>query len=145
MSTRRALSVILQTSPFDCGPVSLAIVLKYFGKRTSVERLRRETELGSTGTNAACLLHAARLYGLRGVAIRLTPNEVLDLPPATILHWGTRHFVVMESACRDSVELIDPSRGRRTIGLVELGRRFGGVALVFTSSRRSAPERRAPK
>lgn len=114
----------------DCGAACLTMVLAYHGKHVEPEHVR--ARVGSIrGTDALSLLHAAKQLGLSGHGIRLELSHLQQLPKGSILHWGLNHFVVFEKAERDTVDIVDPARGRRRLAIDVVDRKFTGIALVF--------------
>src|SRR5262249_47574342 len=57
-----------------------------------------------------------------------------QLPQGAVLHWEFRHFVVLDRATRDRVEIVDPARGRRRLPMARFRKSFTGVALTFEPS-----------
>jgi ABC-type bacteriocin/lantibiotic exporter with double-glycine peptidase domain len=114
----------------DCGAACLAMVLAYHGKRVPLDQLRDLTSTNRDGVDALAVTRAARWHGLtaRGVAADI---DALDaLPPASILHWGFDHFVVLERVARTGVRIVDPAVGRRRLSWPEFRRSYTGVAVV---------------
>lgn len=125
------IPVIRQMTATDCGAACLAMVLGYLGRPTTLAEVRAAVGEGRDGISAAKLLSVASCYGLRGRGVRLELADLRLLPPATILHWGFSHFVVLERIHTDKVDVIDPAFGRRRITLATCSRHFTGVALIL--------------
>src|SRR5206468_9321342 len=53
--------------------------------------------------------------------------------------WELDHFVVLERAGDDAIDIVDPSVGRRRVPLAQAARSFTGVALTFEPTDRFAP------
>lgn len=140
---RRRVPFVQQLHLADCGAASLAMVLGYHGKEVPPDDVRDCLGGGREGVSALALLDAADHFGLRGRAVRLEVEDLDLLPPATILHWGMKHFVVLDRVTRRGAEIVDPAVGRRTIPLDELRRQFTGVAIQLEPAAGFRPERRA--
>jgi ATP-binding cassette subfamily B protein len=126
----RRVPWIRQMEGADCGAACLAMVLAYHGKRVPLDQLRDLTSTNRDGVDALAVTRAARWHGLtaRGVAADI---DALDaLPPASILHWGFDHFVVLERVARTGVRIVDPAVGRRRLSWPEFRRSYTGVAVV---------------
>ena len=54
-----------------------------------------------------------------------------QLPRGTILHWEFSHFVVLDRATRQGIQVVDPARGRCVIREDELRRAYTGVAILL--------------
>jgi ABC-type bacteriocin/lantibiotic exporter with double-glycine peptidase domain len=64
--------------------------------------------------------------------VKVGLGQLRGLPLPAILHWDFNHFVVLDRVGRTKVLLTDPARGRRSLGLEEVGRHLTGVALVLS-------------
>lgn len=116
----------------ECGAASLAMVLAYHGHHASLPEVRQACGVSRDGASALGILRAARAYGLDAEGVTLEMEGLKDLPLPAILHWGFRHFVVLERLLPNKAVLLDPSYGRRTVDMKEMEERFTGVAIVST-------------
>src|SRR5262245_59960099 len=87
--------------------------------------------VGRDGASALAILDTAKGYGLRGRGVRVDVDDLEYLAQGTILHWEFSHFVVFASLREDSVEIVDPARGRRRVPLEQFRRSFTGIALIL--------------
>jgi ATP-binding cassette subfamily B protein len=126
---RREIPVVRQLEWSDCGAACVAMVLGYHGSRVSLDRVKASLGSGRDGSDALGLLTAAEGFGLRGRGLRIEPEDLAYLKPASILHWDLEHFVVFERLDRRGAWIVDPRRGRRHVSHEELSRAFTGVAL----------------
>ena len=136
---RRAIPVVEQLEETECGTACLAMVLRFFGRRVSLEELRDDTGTDRDGVSARDLVTAARRHGLRTRALRLGIDDLGYLPRAAVLHWEFNHFVVFDKVRVDGVDVIDPATGPRHVGRQELLGAFTGVALTFEPGEGFAP------
>jgi ATP-binding cassette, subfamily B, bacterial len=121
---------VQQMEAADCGAACLAMVLGFHGRVVSLDEAR--TAAGTNrGTDALSIVRGAEQMGLRGRGVQLDINDLHYLPPATILHWGFNHFVVLESVRRGGVDIVDPAFGKRHVPMDRFRKHFTGVALVF--------------
>lgn len=127
---RRAIPYVPQMESADCGAACLAMVLSLHGRVTRLEEARVAAG-SSRGTDALALVRAGEQFGLRGRGVRLETGDLRHLPTGAILHWDFNHFVVLERVRRQTIEIVDPARGRRRITLDRVKRHFTGVALIF--------------
>ena len=129
--TQRRIPFVQQLAATECGLACLAMVLGYHGKEIGREELRTILSAGRDGTTARDILNAARYYGLRGRGVKLEPTALGHLPPASILHWEFKHFVIFEGVSKTGVDIVDPGVGRRRVPMAEFGQSFTGVAVVL--------------
>lgn len=85
-----------QLDAMDCGPTSLRMVAKYYGKTYSLQYLRSHSYISREGVSMLGISDAAENIGFRTKGYRLTWEQLRDeaLLPC-IVHWNQRHFVVV--------------------------------------------------
>jgi len=96
----------------DCGPTSLAMIAKYYGKTYSQQTLRERCYITREGVSMLGTSDAAESIGMRTMGVRIEydklANEVL-LP--CIAHWRQNHFIVVYKIKKDIVYVSDPAHG----------------------------------
>lgn len=136
---RGRVPVVQQLTNTECGAACLAMVLAYHGRHIPLRELREASGVGRDGIDARTILETAEQQGLNVRALTLGVSSVAKLPPASILHWGFNHFVVLERVGRDAIHIVDPAFGRRRVAMDEFRRDFTGVALTFEPGERFEP------
>lgn len=121
-----------QTETSECGLACLAIAAAKFGSRIELSTLRQKYQISSRGMTLREIKDVAADMGMVGRAIRCDLNELADLKTPAILHWGFKHFVVLERVRGQRIRIDDPAIGRRDISLNEASGAFTGVALELT-------------
>ncbi|HVF56053.1 MAG TPA: peptidase domain-containing ABC transporter [Pyrinomonadaceae bacterium] len=129
--SRRRVPVLRQMSSVECGAACLAMILSYYGRKTSVSECRDKCCPGRDGLTAKAIAQAAREYGLRVKAYTLEPENFPSLPAPAIVHWEFKHFIVLERWSAKKVEVVDPARGRRSLTAAEFDAGFTGVVLTM--------------
>lgn len=104
---------ISQQDESDCGAASLAMVARYFGIRIPVEKLRRLAQTGYAGVSLYFLSAAAAQIGFRPQATRTTLDLLVEVRLPVIVHWESRHYVVLYRVDAAGNEFVigDPARG----------------------------------
>lgn len=97
----------------DCGPASLKIIAKHFGKFYSLQYLRDRCGITKEGVSLLDLSTGAESIGLRTLAIKCTVDDVVNsISFPAIIFWNNNHFVVVYAADRKHVWVSDPAKGR---------------------------------
>ncbi|HZH73948.1 MAG TPA: peptidase domain-containing ABC transporter [Mariniphaga sp.] len=85
----------LQPDTMDCGPTCLRIVAKYYGKHYNLNTLRHITWKTREGVSLLTISDAAEKLGFRTQGVRITTNQIVDIPLPAIIHWTQNHFVIL--------------------------------------------------
>jgi len=120
-----------QMTMVECGAASLAMILSYYGRKTSVSEVRERCGVGRDGLSALSIARAARSYGLRVRALTLQENDFRFVSLPAIVHWGFNHFLIVERWTPRYVDLVDPAMGRRRVTAEEFDNSFTGIVLTF--------------
>ena len=79
----------------DCGPASLKMIAKYYGKYYSLQYLRDKCGLTKEGVSLLDLSTAAESIGLHTLALRCTIQDFVNRDPIpVIVFWNGNHFIV---------------------------------------------------
>lgn len=102
-----------QMDSHDCGPASLKIIAKHFGKYYSLQYLRDRCGITKEGVSLHDISVGAEYIGLRTLAVKCDVNEVVNsVPFPAIIFWNNNHFVVVYHADKKRIYVSDPARGR---------------------------------
>ena len=97
----------------DCGPASLKIIAKHFGKFYSLQFMRDRCGITKEGVSLLDLSTGAESIGLRTLAIKCTIDDVVNsIPFPAIVFWKDSHFVVVYHSDKKQVWVSDPAKGR---------------------------------
>jgi ABC-type bacteriocin/lantibiotic exporters, contain an N-terminal double-glycine peptidase domain len=127
----KKVPIVLQMNAVECGAACLAMILNYYGRRTSVSEIRNRYSVGRDGLSARSLVQAARGYGLRvrGISLK-NSSDLRFVPLPAIVHWRFNHFVVVEHWTPDFVDVADPQSGRKRLSASEFSDSFTGVVIL---------------
>ncbi|MFV0329286.1 MAG: peptidase domain-containing ABC transporter [Dysgonomonas sp.] len=85
----------LQLDAMDCGPTSLRMIAKYYGRSYSLQTLREKSFITREGVSMLGISDAAESIGFHTNGVRITFDQLVeDVPLPCILHWNQNHFVV---------------------------------------------------
>jgi ATP-binding cassette subfamily B protein len=128
---RRKVPELLQMNAVECGAACLAMILSYYGRKTSVAEVYKNAGVGRDGLSALNIVQTARRYGLQVRSISLQINDFRFVHLPAIVHWEFNHFLVIERWSRSSVNVIDPATGRTRLSAQEFDAGFTGIVLMF--------------
>jgi ATP-binding cassette subfamily B protein RaxB len=137
---RARVPMLLQTEAAECALACLAMVVAAHGHRTDLPTLRQRFSLSLKGATMADLVRMAGELRFNPRALRVDPEQLVQLTLPCVLHWDLNHFVVLTEVKGSSVTLHDPARGVVRMKLDELSRHFTGVALELTPAADFAPK-----
>lgn len=127
--------LVLQIENVECGAASLAMVLRYFGKKNiSLEQLRTDCNVSRDGVTAKGIKIAAIKNGLRCMAFKATPKSVKSVSLPAVIHWNMGHFVVLCGYSKNCFYINDPAFGKYRVSCDEFDRSFTGIVLTFEKS-----------
>lgn len=109
-----------QMELMDCGPASLKMIAKHYGKSYTMQTLREHSFITREGVSMQGISDAAEYIGFRTLGVRITFEQLVDdvtLP--CILHWNQNHFVVCYRIKRrkggnDRIYIADPASKKLT-------------------------------
>jgi ABC-type bacteriocin/lantibiotic exporter with double-glycine peptidase domain len=121
----------MQMTAVECGAACLAMILSYYGRKTSVAEVRDRCHVGRNGLSALDIVKAARNYGLRVRAVTLQENDLQLVSLPAIIHWEFNHFLIVERCSPTWVDVVDPAVGRRRLSSEEFWRGFTGIVMML--------------
>ncbi|HEY7347906.1 MAG TPA: peptidase domain-containing ABC transporter [Ktedonobacterales bacterium] len=127
----RRVPVLRQMSAVECGAACLAMLLGYYGRKTSVSEVRERCQVGRDGLSALDIVKAARTYNLRVRAISLQEDDLRLITLPAIAHWEFNHFLIVERFSHKWVDVVDPGLGRRRLSTEEFFKSFTGIVLML--------------
>jgi ABC-type bacteriocin/lantibiotic exporter with double-glycine peptidase domain len=128
--SRRRVPVLRQMANVECGAACLAMILSYYGRKTSIPEASNYLGIGRDGTTALSIAMAGREQGLRVRAYTVEPVNFKYVKWPAIVHWNFNHFLIVERWTPKYVEVVDPAVGRRRLTAAEFDAGFTGVVLV---------------
>ena len=112
MNPFRRFPIEYQMDSQDCGPASLKMVARHFGRYYSLQHLRDLCGITREGVSLANLATGAESIGLHTLAIRCTMDDlVFRVPFPAIIFWNECHFIVVYDANQKYVFVADPAKG----------------------------------
>ena len=138
VQSRRKTETIFQMEATECGAASLAMILNYYGRYTSLDEVRIAVGVSRDGAKAGNIMRAAERYGLENHGYRRELEDLVRMEPPCIIHWNFNHFVVYEGAKNGKYYLNDPAYGHRALTYEELDDGYTGIVITFKPTERLA-------
>ncbi|MCL1468036.1 cysteine peptidase family C39 domain-containing protein [Argonema galeatum] len=114
---------ILQHTDEDCGAACLASITQYHGRKFSIRHIRDLIGTNQMGTTLLGIRRGAESLGFNARGVR-ADAEILDdlseVPLPAILHWESRHYVVLYGRKGRRYIVADPTVGLRYLSKKEL-------------------------
>jgi ATP-binding cassette subfamily B protein len=97
----------------DCGPTSLRMIAKYYGRSYSLQTLREKAFITREGVSMLGISDAAESIGFRTNGVKISLAQLKkEAPLPCILHWNQNHFVVLYKIKKDGFYIADPASKR---------------------------------
>lgn len=128
---KRRVPPLLQMTAVECGLTCLAMLLSYYGRKTSVAELRARFGGGRDGLSALGIVKAARTFGMRVRAISLQHCDFRHVMLPAIVHWEFDHYIVVERWSPKYVWVVDPAGGRKRLTSEEFDKGFTGIVITM--------------
>lgn len=124
--------VVMQLEVLECGAASLTMIMHYYQKWIPLEQARVDCGVSRDGSNIKNILQAARSYGMKALAWKVDPEDLLEEGPfPCIIHWGFNHFVVLCGFKGKNAVINDPARGRIIVSWEEFDQEYTGVCATI--------------
>ncbi|MBE9043186.1 ATP-binding cassette domain-containing protein [Pleurocapsales cyanobacterium LEGE 10410] len=132
----RRYPFIGQQSSSDCGVACLAMISQYWGKRFTVNYLRRLAGIGRTGISLKGLTKAAENIGYHARPVRASLNRLAEQTNPWIAHWEGNHYAVVYWVKGDRLLVADPAKGKRILSRQEFLVGWTGYAILLDPTER---------
>lgn len=122
-----------QSSINDCGAACLAMMLNLFGKKVSLEDIKRKLPLKKDGVSAYDIIKLSSEYGVSAEGYKNCKLENLKLPliAHVINENGLQHFVVLLKILKNKVLIADPASNIFFISMGEFKKHYTGIVILF--------------
>lgn len=99
-----------QLDAMDCGPTSLRMIAKHYGRNYSLQHLRERAFITREGVSMLGISDAAESIGFRTNGVKISLEQLKkETPLPCILHWNQNHFVVLYKIKDDKYYIADPA------------------------------------
>ncbi len=95
----------------DCGPTSIKIIAKHFGKTINIQILRTYSQTTREGSSLLSLSDAAEQIGFKTLGVKLNLSRLREAPLPCIVHWNKNHFAVLYKIKKGIFHISDPAHG----------------------------------
>lgn len=123
--------VVLQSTPYNCGPAALATICRMWGREVSQEEIAKLAGTDSTGTTMLGLAQAAEALGLKATGLKLNFRELKEIKKPLIAFINKKHYVVVKEINEERLILLDPKEGRTSVPTKDFIKIWDGYVLVL--------------
>ncbi|WP_459926133.1 peptidase domain-containing ABC transporter [Flavobacterium covae] len=129
-----------QLESTDCGAACLAMIISYYGKKIALSQVKKQFDFTRIGVSIQDITKVASKIGLQTTPLKLTQEQLEEIPLPSILFWKQDHFVVLEKITyknkKNKYHILDPAYGKiileKDIFIKEWqGNNEKGVGIVF--------------
>lgn len=128
----RRFPALLQLSETDCGAACLSMIIRYYGKHVSINRLRDLANVSREGATLHSVAEAAESLGFHTRGIRASYEHLLKVELPAVAHWEGFHYIVLYEARPDRVVVADPAIGLRKLSREQFEKGWTGYLLLLT-------------
>lgn len=109
---KRRFPLSLQLDAHDCGVASLQMIARYYGSYHSLQHIRDTCGITKQGLSLRTLGIGAEQLGFKALAARCSIRDIQErLPLPLIVHWQSKHFIIVYRISRTHVWVADPLKG----------------------------------
>ncbi|MFK7049277.1 peptidase domain-containing ABC transporter [Flavobacterium davisii] len=105
-----------QLESTDCGAACLAMIISYHGKKVTLSQVKEQFEFTRIGVSIQDIVEVASNIGFQTTPLKLTQQELEEIPLPSILFWKQDHFVVLEKITYKKGQILyhilDPGYGK---------------------------------
>ncbi|RMG40708.1 MAG: ATP-binding cassette domain-containing protein [Candidatus Dadabacteria bacterium] len=121
--------VVYQIDDMDCGAACLAMILRAYGYKTSLIKVREAIGLRQNGASISGICRGASLLGFNAEGIKLSKHRLDQLIYPAIFHFDSYHWVVIWKVTDNLVYVADPANGKYKLKMQEFLRRWDGYVI----------------
>ncbi|ASK31001.1 ABC transporter ATP-binding protein [Chryseobacterium sp. T16E-39] len=112
----RSMRFYHQLQSSDCAAACLAMILSYHGKICTLEQIKKLFQFTRIGVSIQDLVDVSQKLGINMSPLKISVNEIEEIPLPAILYWKQDHFIVLEKISKKRNEtvfnLADPAYGK---------------------------------
>jgi HlyB family type I secretion system ABC transporter len=140
----RRFPFVWQIDEMDCGPASLAMVCRHFGREVSLAKIRRLCHTATDGTSLKAICQAASELGLAARPLKVSRRHLDQMPLPAIAHWEGNHWLVVFDVGKKFIRVADPGCGLRKVPRADFEQKWSGYVALFdyTTAFEQTPEGR---
>lgn len=146
MFNRLGFKFVHQLESVDCGPACLAMVADFHDQKYTLREIKQLCSVTRMGISVQDIINGAKKIGFDSVAVKISADQLAEIPMPSILFWKQDHFVVLHKIKNKKYYLADPGYG--CISLDEdiltrewMGANNKGVAILIENNDNNSPKK----
>jgi ABC-type bacteriocin/lantibiotic exporter with double-glycine peptidase domain len=130
-SRSRRFPVVIQQNEADCGPASMASVVRYYKRDIPISTIRELSDTTDQGTNVFGLAKCAESLGLMSHCIEMNDIDEMDQSLLPFIILKDKHYYVVYKMENDKYTVGDPAKGIRKFNKEEISDGLENLALLL--------------
>ncbi|WP_223654333.1 peptidase domain-containing ABC transporter [Hymenobacter psoromatis] len=130
-----------QLESTDCGPSCLRMVLSYYNRTLTLNQIKSFFTITKVGISIHDIFVAAKSFGMDSLVVKISIEQLSEIPLPVILHWKQDHFIVLYGIVKKNdiitkLSIADPAYGKINLSIEDFENNWinndeKGVALVL--------------
>lgn len=126
---------IRQVDNKDCGPICIKMIMEYYGKKVSLQKIREEANTTQYGTTVRGLQSSANKYGFVTNVMKGEIEDLIDevivknITLPMVLHLKNNHFIILKKIKKGRVYIYDPQYGNKILSKEQVLNVWSGYAI----------------
>lgn len=108
----------------------------------TLRELRDMAGIGRDGITMYTMRNMAVRLGFEAKVFRVEMSQLVKLQLPVIVHWEENHYVVVDKISKNTVRIIDPAIGRRTISHEQFQKSFNSIVLEMLPTEAVVPQKK---
>ncbi|HDH4325661.1 TPA: peptidase domain-containing ABC transporter [Staphylococcus aureus] len=125
------IRIVEQLEHSECGLACVVMICNYFGKETTLSKLREEYGVPNGGFTLLNLKKILENNDIMFKGVKIKDISLLSkIKDPAILFWKEKHFVVLCRSKNGKFLIADPANGKKWIDKKEFEKNFSEIALI---------------
>ncbi|MCT3116697.1 peptidase domain-containing ABC transporter [Lactococcus lactis] len=121
-----------QSEHSECGLACVTMLVDYFIKKTNISELRDKYGVPNGGYNLFQMQKILAENNLTSKAVKTEEKFLASIPTPFITFYDRKHFMIVEKVSKNTIYVVDPASGRRTVTFSDFKMHYSNAVLYVT-------------